>query len=120
MQQKRYKPEKDRYTKARGGSSKLLSIFCAQCHNEVLLYQKDGPGSLIRMYTDKIRAPEELVEKVNGFEKKSDMTPLECFKCNALLGTPMVYDREDRLAFRVVNGAIRKVENNKGIFPQGA
>lgn len=116
MEQKQYKPRKDKFTKARGGSSKLLSIFCAQCKTEVLLYQKDGPGDLLRMYLDKIIAPEDLVEKVSGYVQKSDMASLSCPNCKALMAVPMVYDKESRLAYRIVDGGIRK-ETNKGKFP---
>ena len=116
MEQKQYKPRKDKFTKARGGSSKLLSIFCAQCNTEILLYQKDGPGDLLRMYLDKILAPDDLVVKVSGYTNKSEMESLACRKCYTLMAVPMVYDKEDRLAYRIVNGEIKK-EPSTGKFP---
>ena len=40
----------DKYRKARGGYSRLLSVSCQKCGDQICLYQKDGPGNLRRMY----------------------------------------------------------------------
>lgn len=98
MECKLYKPKKDKYTKARGGSSAMLLISCAQCQADVLLYQKDGPGPLLRMYLDKIHAPETLVNTVTTYVEKSKMPALHCSSCRSLIGVPMIYERENRLA----------------------
>ena len=113
----KYKARKDQYTKARGGSSTLLSIACNKCRHEVLLYQKDGPGPLLRIYLDKILAPKDLVSKVNKYKTKSRMTDLACPDCKRILAAPMLYEKEHRLAYRLFVGAIRK-SNSKGVFPK--
>lgn len=48
----RYTPKKDQYSRARG-ASQFLNLFCAACGGFVLLYQKDGPGALLRLYLDR-------------------------------------------------------------------
>lgn len=115
--QKKYKAKKDQYTKARGGYSTLLSISCNKCRQEVLLYQKDGPGQLLRMYLDKIMAPKDLVSKVSKYKTKSRMTDLACPSCKRVLAAPVLYEKEKRLAYRLFVGAIRK-SDSKGIFPK--
>lgn len=113
----KYRTKKDKFTKARGGYAELLSISCAKCRAEVLLYQKDGPGQLLRMYVDRIKAPKVLVEKVNGFRKKSQMRDLECSACKRVLAAPMLYEKEGRLAYRIFVGALKKKVSPKGVFP---
>ncbi|MDR2098836.1 MAG: hypothetical protein LBO78_02315 [Rickettsiales bacterium] len=81
-----------------------------------MLYQKDGPGSLLRMYKDRITAPEELAKEQERFASKEDMPGVFCPHCNALLGVPMVYEPEKRLAYRVIPGTIRKLKSN-GTWP---
>ncbi len=60
------------------------------------------------MYLDKIMAPDELVEKVSGYSQKSDMASLSCPNCKTLMAVPMVYDKENRLAYRIVDGGLEK------------
>jgi hypothetical protein len=60
----------------------------------MLIYQKDGPGSLLRCYLDRIHFPKEL----NGKEN------LNCAGCNRTIGTPMIYKPEQRPAFRMRHG----------------
>lgn len=110
--------KKDKYTKARGGTSKFLSIYCGNCNNEILLYQKDGPGNLLRMYLDKITAPPDYVKELSKINNKKDLKSLACSKCNTLLAVPMIYEPENRLALRVV-GPIKKAENASGFYPLG-
>lgn len=117
MEQKQYRPRQDKFTEARGGWSTLLSIFCARCKTEVLLYQKDGPGELKRMYLDKIIAPDALAEKVAACSAISDMAKLSCPNCKNLMGIPMVYEKENRLAYQVAPGGIIEKINKKGRFP---
>ncbi len=89
----------DRYKKDRGGYSRLLKISCYKCGEPICLYQKDGPGNLRRMYVDRITEP-----KVSISNK--DLT---CSK-NHLLGVRIIYEKEDRLAFRLfVDSVIKKI-----------
>ena len=43
----------DAYQARRGGSSRVLDVCCEGCAKHVTFYQKDGPGSLRRMYVDR-------------------------------------------------------------------
>ncbi len=104
----KYEIVKDRYTKARGGSAKLITITCVNCKKDIFVYQKDGQGKLLRMYLDKFVAPEDFVEKLKQAKNKNDMQGLKCPNCGELLGVPMVYQKEKRLAFRLINNKIQK------------
>ena len=65
----------------------------------VCFYQKDGPGNLRRMYVDRVRNP-----KI-GFDKKE----LVC-RNGHVLGIRIVYEKENRTAYRLfVDAIIKKV-----------
>ncbi len=113
---KKYKLKKDRFTKVRGGTSKFIVVRCAECRYGVLLYQKDGPGGLLRLYLDKIHAPLELAELTKSVKIKSDIGDLHCSECGRLLALPMVYVPEKRFALRIIRGAVQ-TEKSDGIFP---
>jgi hypothetical protein len=74
----------DKYKKARGGYSRLLSIACEGCNRHLCDYQKDGPGILKRMYLDRI----------SNSKKYSNLQN--------------IYEKENRLAYRLFVGAITK------------
>src|SRR5437016_5551953 len=84
--------KKDKYSKTRGGNSHFLDIFCGACSSHIALYQKDGRGSLLRMYLDKIFAPPVLAALQHQVTKKEGMSNLQCPKCHAIIGTPMLYE----------------------------
>lgn len=94
---RKHKIKKDNYRKVRGGTSQLFNIFCAKCGKQLLTYQKDGKGTLLRLYFDRI------VEPV--IDAKRNLT---CTNCKTLIGLPMVYKQEKRLAFRLVRGSFFK------------
>ena len=98
--------KKDKYKNARGGYSRLLNIHCRKCENLVLIYQKDGPGNLRRLYLDRIFFPDKLVnlEKLNI----KDIPVLKCQKCGEILGTPYIYPKEKRKSFRLYQDAVIK------------
>jgi ribosomal protein L17 len=87
------KLKSDKYKKARGGYSRLLNISCAKCGQHLCFYQKDGPGILKRMYTDRI------------FDPTFTTT---CQKCKQLLGVNYIYEKENRPAFRLFIDAVSK------------
>ena len=61
---------------------------------------------LKRMYLDRIRA---LSSRSNYEGQSVDILPeLACHECSAILGKPMIYKKENRLAYRLVPGAIKK------------
>ncbi|MBI3685011.1 hypothetical protein HY250_01260 [Candidatus Azambacteria bacterium] len=89
----------DKYKKARGGYSRLLSISCQKCNAPICFYQKDGSGNLRRMYRDRIIEP-----KISLTRK--DLT---CPKGH-LVGIKMLYEKENRPAFRLfVDSVIKKI-----------
>ncbi len=113
---KKYVAKKDRHAKARGGNSRFLDIFCSSCNSHIALYQKDGPGALLRMYLDRIFAPAALAVLQDQDGGKKDLPNLQCQKCRALIGIPMVYELENRLAFRLIRGSLTK-KSSDGTYP---
>lgn len=88
----------DKYRKARGGHSRWLSLSCENCKTQLMIYQKDGPGILKRLYVDRVASPRGLTTKQK----------LECKKCKTTLGILTVYEKEKRPAYRLFVGAIGK------------
>jgi len=116
---RQYFPKSDRFTKVRGGTSKLLHISCSNCGSDVALYQKDGPGKLIRTYTDKFLAccDEGFLETTKHAHNIRDMKNFVCPRCGQVIGVPMVYQPENRLAYRLVHGNFSKRQSKDGYFP---
>lgn len=117
MQKHRLKS--DAYRKARGGSAQFLNLFCAKCHTHLALYQKDGPGRLLRLYYDRIFEPASFVAEASeairvGGAKR--WPKLVCPECDELIGSPMVYERENRPALLLQLGAVAKSKSD-GSFP---
>ena len=98
MGNKALKFKNDRFKKIRGGHSKYLLLSCEKCKSKLFLYQKDGQGILKRLYLDRIIFPKDLGSKKN----------LECEKCKTILGILILYQRENRTAFRLFAGAVTK------------
>lgn len=88
----------DRFKKNRGGYSRWLSLSCEKCKMQLMVYQKDGPGILKRLYLDRIVSSDDL----RGKEK------LECKKCKTVLGIYTIYQKENRPAYRLFAGVIEK------------
>ena len=101
-----YNIKRDKYKHARGGDSRLLNIFCRKCERLVVVYQKDGPGNLYRLYLDRILEPAELAN-LDKFTLK-DIKPLRCPACQEFLATPYIYPKEKRPAFRLYSDAVFK------------
>lgn len=97
--------KKDQYRKNRGDYSRFLNIYCSSCKTHLLLYQKDGPGPLKRMYVDRILAPAIKF-------KKGEFV---CNACKKILGTFFIYDKEKRPAIRLYQDSIFK-KIGKGVF----
>ena len=87
----------DKYKKVRGGYSRLLQISCAKCSKKVCEYQKDGSGILKRMYIDRISENSVSIvgKNINCPEKH-------------LLGVKIIYEKENRPAFRLFVGSVSK------------
>ena len=97
MDKKKIKLKQDKFRKTRGGCSKLLEIRCEKCDELVCHYQKDGPGSLKRMYMDRIISTHADADK-----------RLICHKCGNVLGLQYIYEKENRPAFRLLRGSVKK------------
>src|SRR5690606_37277018 len=113
---KQYSPRKDKFLRATGGSTQMIYILCSNCQHALLLYQKDGPGNLFRLYLDRILAPEELIAQLSETGAKSDLKNLICPVCEEVIGVPMVYKKEERLAYRLIKGKYHK-QKSIGAFP---
>lgn len=99
----------DRHRKERGGSAAFLTLFCSQCNAPLMLYQKDGIGSLQRCYLNRIFAPPHLehLQHDSAVTDTNDLSALECGNCHAIVGVPMRH-ADGRLAFRLRRGAFFK------------
>lgn len=88
------------YTKSRG-TPQLIKIFCRTCSSYLATYQKDGPGKLLRCYLDRIHLPKELNRRQFETFKKSEAPKLKCSTCDAVIGIPIIYKKENRPAYRM-------------------
>src|SRR3989339_547856 len=87
----------DSYMKRRGAPA-MLVMKCAQCNAYVMSYQKDGPGPLLRCYLDRIHHPEILEKRqYEDFHKKTALK-LSCPSCLVVIGSPIIYEKENRPA----------------------
>ena len=98
--------KRDKYKNARGTHSRIMNLHCRVCKTLFAVYQKDGPGNLRRLYMDRILFPKRLL----GLEKKplKDVATLRCPKCKEDIGTPYIYSKEKRKAFKVYQDMIVK------------
>ncbi len=92
------KLKSDKYKKARGGNSRILKVSCSFCKTHIFSYQKDGIGTLKRVYIDRI---------LNDYLIKTDGN-LICPNCKKVLATPMIYKKENRPALRLILGSVTK------------
>ena len=84
----------------------MLDVCCRKCENTVVIYQKDGPGNLRRLYLDRIFAPKNMVGLQSSNIK--DISILKCPECQEMLGTPYIYTKEKRKSFRLYQDAVIK------------
>jgi len=90
-------------------ATKILSLSCRHCDTIVVEYKKQGSGGLVRILIDRIQGPAAL-HPLKQVGKKSDLPPLTCRECGALIGTPTIYAGK-RLAFRLVKGSFKKISS---------
>jgi ribosomal protein S27E len=88
--------KRDIYSRARGGWSRILDIRCESCNAHLCYYQKDGSGHLKRMYIDRM---------MNFVTSDSELV---CKNCSASLGVKIVYKKENRPAYRLFAGAVKR------------
>lgn len=85
--------------------SRFLAIHCAQCDTFIAKYRKEGSGSLIRMYLERISAPDESpAEFKNSLKERS--IRLSCYKCNQILGK--LNPKSSPSSYNLIKGAFRK------------
>ena len=104
-----YHFKQDQYSKQRGGYSRFLNLYCDHCGEYILLYQKDGPGYLKRLYLDRIIAPENV-------KKLGRAANLKCVKCKRILGIPSIYEEEKRRIYLLLSFAVIK-KVTQGVYP---
>ena len=95
----------DKYKSVRG-RSRLLNLSCQKCQNHIAYYQKDGPGSLRRIYIDRILHPSKIM--ANQYKSISEIKPLKCENCSEILGYPILYKKESRNAYRLFVESVKK------------
>lgn len=100
------KLKEDKYRKDRGNYSRLLILSCRCCGNKIAEYQKDGPGNLRRLYLDRIVYPRNLASLSNKSIKSISI--LKCKKCKEDIGTPYIYKKENRKAFKLYQDSLIK------------
>ena len=96
--------KQDEFKNVRGSYSRLLKLTCRLCGAHVLDYQKDGPGSLMRCYLDRIFWPDAIVELQD--KEIKDIQSFVCTGCGEVLGTPYIYELENRKAIRLYHDAV--------------
>ena len=108
----KFKFKKDSYVKKRG-APEMLRVMCAHCGHYIMSYQKDGPGPLLRCYLDRIHHPAELEQRQRELFDKKKSPKLECSACNTVIGSPIIYEKENRPAYHLRPGffSLKKVKN---------
>lgn len=102
----------ENYQKARGDWSRFLYLYCAYGGHHVALFQKDGPGPLMRSYLHRILAPADLADLQN----KKKVPEVHCRYYARLLGISDLYDEETRPAiFWLAYGLQQRV--SAGVYP---
>jgi hypothetical protein len=114
MSDETFEYKRDQYLDERGGRPHFLNIYCDHCGNHLLLYQKDNPGKLKRLYLDRMIAPKQLVELNNL--PIVDIPLLRCPDCNRLVAIAEEYDKEPRKVYLLLSfSTTNKV--SKGVYP---
>ena len=101
---------RDKYSKVRGGKSKLIYVICIRCKNKVLFYQKDGPGWLKRCYLNRILWPEKYaaLQHDKRIKTPEDIPKLTCSSCKSVIGIPARH-KDGRLAFTLIRGKFKRI-----------
>jgi hypothetical protein len=96
-----YQIKRDKFQAARGGSSRILDIKCEHCLSHICFYQKDGPGSLRRMYVDRM------------IDLAPDGDRLICHACHRELGVKVTWQKENRPAYRLFVESVNKFRTSR-------
>ncbi len=112
--ERKFALKNDQYRAARGGWARFLNLYCAICQAHLLLYQKDGSGTLYRLYLDRIFAPYSFAQ-LQDIADLSAILDLVCPTCKAVIGTPTVWEEENRKAFQLNQDSFTK-RVGKGVY----
>lgn len=97
----------DKYRKNRGGQAVLYVLFCRNCGQKLMLYQKDYPrGFLKRLYLDRIYAPAGLARLKKYALSK--VPQLICPNCRHIIGLPYIHPKEGRKAYMIEVASLTK------------
>ena len=99
--------KKDKFKLKRGKYSRIINLHCRICKEKILVYQKDGPGNLRRAYFDRIFEPKKLTNLQN--KNLKEIPSLKCKGCKEVIGTPYIYKKENRKAFKIYQDALIKL-----------
>jgi hypothetical protein len=87
-------------------ASHTIDILCGKCGAFMIQYQKKGTGQLIRLYLDKVIAPDSL-SRIKSVSNKSELPLLACIDCGNRIGVAMPIER-GRWAYRMIKGSFRR------------
>lgn len=93
---------RDSYRRTRGGHTVIYKLSCSSCKLPLFAYQKDGIGTILRLYIDRITE--------NYATIKFESTRVSCPGCGNLIGTISTYKKEDRPAIFLARGSVSKVK----------
>lgn len=91
-----YKIKNDKFQKSRGGTSCILDVRCDHCAGHVCYYQKKRPR-LTQAY---------VICRMINLQPTGES--LLCAGCQRLLGVRVIWQKEDRPAYRLFAGAVTK------------
>ncbi len=89
--------------------SRSFNIFCSQCNEFILGYQKKGSGSLIRIYIKNILEPEQF-KQYKDLKLKSEIPRLDCPRCLQRIGVTIIHKPGNSPAYRMIKGSFFKKE----------
>lgn len=85
--------------------SRFLTILCAQCGTFIAKYRKEGSGSLIRMYLERISIPDDCpAEFKDSLKEKS--ARLSCYQCGQTIGK--LNPKSSPASYNLIKSAYRK------------
>jgi hypothetical protein len=106
--------KRDQFLASRHGVFRFYNITCRCCATTLCLYQKDGFGSLRRLYLDRVMMDTSAQELSPNFiqefaaQEFATDKKLICQGCGLLLGLGYLYQRENRPAIALFQDAIVK------------
>lgn len=90
--------ENPAYKKAKG--SRRIIVACAHCKTHIALYEKVGPGGLLRIYLSRIVKSSVVLSEKGLF----------CPDCGRQLGAKGTLKRKKTEAYRLIRGSFHVLE----------